>query len=156
MKPKITFLDKTKKRKLLKEFEKQYNITNLPYLIIQTGKDRYRIYSGSLSKEELNEMAKTTNIELIGTHLCKIQEGKIRLSFDILNTQEIKNQITKNIHEIKDDEVKKWMAGENLETEKEFATQYIIIKNQNNILGIGRKINNTIQNYTPKERRIRK
>src|SRR3989338_3755240 len=106
----IDLLDKTKKKKILQLLEEEYGISQLQHLFIKSGKDKIRIFSGSLSKEELNTIAKVVHVDSIGIKLLTLEnfngekEG-IRLSFDILNMPEIKSQITKNFLEITDEQL---------------------------------------------------
>ena len=156
MKPKIQLLDKSKKKKIINQLETQFGISNLPHLFIQTGKGKYRIYSGSLSKEEINILGKNLNIEIIGSRFGKIDKEKIRINFDAINIPEIKNKITKNILEIPDSLSQTWMKGEDIEFKNENEPNFVIIKNQDNFIGLGHNNKVFIQNYVPKERRIRK
>jgi NOL1/NOP2/fmu family ribosome biogenesis protein len=155
IKMKVDLLDNTKKKKMLNMLEREYGIINLSYLVLETGKGKYRIYSGGLSREELNMLAKTINIEIIGAKICKIEEDKIRLDFDIINLPEIKKQINKNTFEISDKNVKQWMQGDNLNVKTESNASYFIIKNKNDLLGTGQNAKVLIKNYIPKERRVK-
>ena len=49
---KIQILDKTKKKKLISGLE-EFGINKIQELLIRTGKERIRAYSGNLSKEEI-------------------------------------------------------------------------------------------------------
>ncbi|MEA3329900.1 MAG: hypothetical protein U9Q06_04100 [Nanoarchaeota archaeon] len=150
-----TLLSNSKKKKILNQLEKSYGINELKYLVIETGKGKYRIYSGSLSREEINELGKNLNLEIIGERFAKIDLEKPRINFDALNLPEIKSQLKEKVIEISDKEVKNWMAGENLD--KEISEEgFVVIKNKGDILGSGQNRRTFIQNYVPKERRVRK
>ena len=155
MKPKIELLDKTKKRKVLNLLDENYGVSKLPHLFIKTAKNKYRIYSGSLSKEEIIELVKNVNVELIGTRLCTIDDDDVRLTFDIMNLPIIKKQINKNIFEIPDNEVEKWLRGNNIEIETKHDGKFLAIKHKKDCLGIGMNQRDHIKNYVPKERRIK-
>ena len=152
---KVELLNSTKKKKIMQMLEKEYGISNLNYLIVQTGKGKYRIYSGGLSRDELNMLAKTIHIEIIGAKICKVEEDKIRLDFDIINLPEIKKQINKNIIEIPDKDIANWMKGDNLNIKTDLTSSYLIIKNNNDLLGTGQNAKVLIKNYVPKERRVK-
>ncbi|MEM3113417.1 MAG: hypothetical protein QXI33_03275 [Candidatus Pacearchaeota archaeon] len=152
---KTEILDKTKKKRILKILEKNYGISNLPHLFIRSG-EKIRIFSGSLSREELEMMAKTINVDLIGNKLGTLSEHDFRLNFDIMNLPIIKSQITKNIFELNDEQMKKYMQGNNLEITPMLGTKFISLKNGKDFIGIARNHKTYIQNYVPKERRIRK
>ena len=152
---KIELLDKTKKKKILKQLENFYGISDLSYLFIKSGIGKYRIFSGSLSKEELNDLAKNTHVELIGSRIANTDDEDIRISFDAINIPEIKKQITENILEINDQQAEDWMKGNNLQIEAEGKKRFIVIKHKDDFLGVGRVQGTFIKNYVPKERRIR-
>lgn len=154
---KIEILDNTKKKKLAAQLEQHYGISSLPYLVIRTGIDKYRIYTGNLSREELYEIAKNTHLELIGIKLCKIDRNDIRLNFDVLNLPEIKKRITKNIVVIDDKKADKFLKGENIEMPTNLKG-YVVIKNKDDFIGMGKASadGKVISNYIPKERRLKR
>ena len=80
---KVEILDRTKKKKIMEELDKRYGINKLDYLFIKTGKDKVRMFSGELSWDEINEIAKRINIEIIGVPLCTFVDDDLRLNFDI-------------------------------------------------------------------------
>lgn len=152
---KIELLDKTKKKKILEKLEESYGIEDLDYLFIKSGKDKIRAYSGNFSKEELNDLAKNVHVEVIGTRLVNMDQEDIRISFDTINIPKIKEQITKNIQEITEEQAEQWLKGEDLQIEPKTKARYIVIKHKKDILGVGRNHTTYIKNYVPKERRIR-
>ena len=151
---KVEILDKTKKNKILYVLEENYGIEKLPHLFIKSG-DRIRIFSGSLSREELSQLGKTLYIDLIGTKLGSIAEDNFRLSFDIMNLPIIKSQITKNILEINNEELEKWLRGGNIEINPNTENKFIPLKNNEDFFGIARNHKSFLQNYIPKERRLK-
>ena len=152
---KIELLDKTKKKKFLNLLEKSYGISNLGYLFIKSGKDKFRIFSGSLSKEELNDLAKSIHVELLGSRVANMDEENIRISFDAINIPKIKEQITENIIKVNDSQAKEWMKGNNLQISVENKVRYVAIKHKDDFLGVGRVQGDFIKNYVPKERRVK-
>jgi NOL1/NOP2/fmu family ribosome biogenesis protein len=152
---KISFLDNTKKKKLVKQLNEQLGISKIPYLLIKSGKDKVRAFSGSLSKEEINEIENEIRIELIGSRIINTNKDDIRISFDAISLPEVKSQINKNVIKINDEQAESWMKGEDLEMEVKTKARYIAIKHKNDILGLGRVQEGKIKNYVPKERRVR-
>ena len=134
--PKVEFLDKTKKKKIIEILEKDYGISELPYLLIKTGKEKIRAYSGSLSWPELNEFAKSVHVELIGSQLCTIENENSRINFDAINIPAIKHQISKNIVEINETQLNDWIRGKNLEISTELKSQFVLIKHQGDFFGV--------------------
>ena len=66
--PPIKFLYKTEKKAIMQKLE-YYGITKLPYLLIESGKEKIRGYTGSLLMEEIHELNKQIGIDLIGLYL---------------------------------------------------------------------------------------
>ncbi|MBU0760572.1 MAG: hypothetical protein KJ600_06445 [Nanoarchaeota archaeon] len=145
------FIKSSEKRKILAGLEEQYGITDLPYLLIETGKKRLRAFSGSLSKEEISDLAQLTNIELIGMYLISRKDNDLRLNFDAISL--LRNQITKNIVGINKDQFELWIRGHDLEIETQRGI--VIISFENELVGIGKSNAEKIFNYLPKERRIK-
>ena len=143
-------LQSSQKKKILNQLNNQYGITNLPYLLLQFGKEKIRLYSGNLSKEELLTLDKNLRIENIGLYFAKQQE-EIRLTLDGL--QLLKNQITKNILEINNKHTEQWLKGNDLDIQT--LPTFKILKNNNEFIGCGKSTGQKITNFVPKERRIK-
>ena len=144
-------LTSTDKKKILEQLNKQFGITSLPYLIIQFGKEKLRLYTGNLSKEELYHLDNEVRIENIGLYFAKYEGEEIRLTID--GVQLLKSQITKNILELNDNQANQWLKGNDLDiiTEKGWK----ILKHNNEFLGCGKSTGERITNFMPKERRIK-
>ena len=144
-------LSSSRKKKIIQQLENQFGITSLPYLFLQFGKDKIRVYSGNLSKENLNNLDKNTRIENMGLYFARIQPDGIRLTID--GIQLVKDQITKNIMEINNNQAKDWFKGNDLDIKAESA--FKILKNNNEFIGCGKSTGDRITNFVPKERRIK-
>ena len=144
-------LSSSRKKKIIQQLEDQFGITNLPYLFLQFGKDKIRVYSGDLSKENLNNLDKNTRIENMGLYFARIQPDGIRLTID--GIQLVKDQITKNIMEINDNQAEDWFKGNDLDIKAESA--FKILKNNDEFIGCGKSTGDRITNFVPKERRIK-
>lgn len=147
----IHFIKSSKKKEILKQLKQQFGINELPYLLIESGKEKIRGFSGHLSKDEIHTLSLIVNIELIGLYLIK-QEGDLRLSLDA--TTLLKNQITKNIIEITDVQLQDWLRGNDLLLQVERGT--IVIKHDADLIGCGKSNREKIFNYLPKDRRLKK
>jgi NOL1/NOP2/fmu family ribosome biogenesis protein len=180
MKP-LNYLKPKDKKKIIEELNNNFGITNLPYLLLATGKKKIRAYSGHLSKEEIQTLNETTNIELIGTYLINKKDTQLRLAFDAITLKEIKNQITKNIVEINEQQLQLWLRGHDLEfwmradersesainktptskTGVQLAPQTkpiigpVILKYLSDLVGTGKSNETKIFNYVPKERKLK-
>ena len=144
-------LSSSRKKKIIQQLKDQFGITSLPYLFLQFGKDKIRVYSGNLSKENLNNLDKNTRIENMGLYFARIQPDGIRLTID--GIQLVKDQITKNIMEINNNQAKDWFKGNDLDIKAESA--FKILKNNNEFIGCGKSTGDRITNFVPKERRIK-
>lgn len=147
MKP-LTSADK---KKIIKELDSQFGISELPYLVIQFGKEKLRLYSGILSKEELYYLDREVRIENIGLYFAKWESDGLRLTID--GVQLLKNQITKNIVELNDKQANEWLIGNDLDLQTEYGWK--ILKHNNELLGCGKSTGERITNFMPKERRIK-
>jgi NOL1/NOP2/fmu family ribosome biogenesis protein len=146
----VRFVRSSEKRRIEEELDNQFGITKIPYLLLETGKEKMRGFSGHVSKEEIAKLARIVNIDLIGIYVLKEENG-FRLSFDA--TQLLKDQITKNIVEINDEEYQKWIRGHDLE--KEATIGVVVIKYNEDFLGCGKSNGKIIYNYVPKDRRLK-
>ena len=113
--------------------------------VLRDNNDKIYLISNDFKNVEL-----TGRINSMGMYFCKIQNGRIRLSIE--GSQIVKGE--KNVIEIEDSEVKKWLMGEELKTEKDLKG-FVIIKNKDDYLGCGEVKEGRILNYVPKDRRIR-
>jgi len=168
-------LTSTDKKKIIEQLNKQFGITELPYLIIQFGKEKLRLYSGILSKEELYYLDNEVRIETIGLYFAKYEDQKnkstpkkdlfldapkstkdfgqneIRLTID--GVQLLKSQITKNILELNDKDADHWLSGNDLDIKSDRGWK--ILKDKDEFLGCGKSTGERITNFMPKERRIK-
>ena len=155
----MEFIYKTQKKEILEKLE-WYGITELPYLMSISGKEKVRGYSGSFSDHELRELDKDIGVELLGLYLFHIYNDEIRLSFDGMLM--LKDQITKNIIEVNEKQAKEFFQGQDIALEKEDKekwknepTGFKVIKFKDEFIGTGKLTNDRIVNYLPKERRIK-
>lgn len=148
----IHFIKSSEKKKITAELEIQFGIKKIHYLLIETGKDKIRGFSGHLSKEEIKSLSQLTNIESIGVYLLK-KEFDYRLSIEA--THLLKEQITKNILEINDLQLQQWLKGQNLEIKTKNKNTLVIQHNQD-FIGCGKSNTEKIFNYVPKDRRLKK
>ena len=145
---KMKILNSTEKKKILEQLE-QFGIEKLNYLLFQTGKEKIRGYSGNLSIQEINMLARTIRVEIIGLYLFK-QDLGLRLSLDA--TQILKP--SKKIINTNDIQAQSWLKGEdlNITTNQQ---GFVIIKHNQDFLGSGKSAGNLILNFIPKERRLK-
>lgn len=146
------FIKSSEKKDILKELNEQFGITEIPYLLIESGKEKIRAFSGSLSKEEIMKIGEIANVEGVGFYFLKKEETGIRPSFEGLIM--LKEQITKNILDIDDKQLEQWIRGHDLEITVPQGVYAIRCKSD--FFGCGKSNGIKIFNYVPKERRIKK
>jgi NOL1/NOP2/fmu family ribosome biogenesis protein len=145
------FIKSKEKKRILKELEDTYGISELNYLLIETGKKKIRAFSGDLSKEEISQLSEIINIEIIGMYLLSQKDVDLRLNFDAVPL--LRHQITKKIIKITKDQYELWMRGHDLELKA--PKGIAVIKYGDNLIGIGRSNEEKIFNYVPKERKLK-
>ena len=146
------FVKSSEKKDMLKELNEQFGISELPYLLIESGKEKIRAFSGSLSKEEIVKMGSLANVEGVGVYLLKKEETGLRLSFEALML--LRKQITKNILDIDESQLQLWIRGRDLELN--IPAGVYAIRHGNDFFGCGKSNGQILFNYVPKERRLRK
>ena len=103
-----------------------------------------------LSNDFKNVSVEKIRVNSLGLFFGRTQDGMIRLSIE--GSQLVKGD--KNVIEIKDEDVKKWLMGEELKTEQDLKG-FVIIKNKEDYLGCGGVKEGRILNYVAKDRRIK-
>ena len=146
----IEFIRTPEKRRLVEQLKEQFGIEKLPYLLIESGKEKIRAYSGIVVKEEIKELGKSLNIEAIGLYFIR-KEHDLRLSFDAPHL--ISEQITNKIVDINEKELNSWLHGIDLRIPAEKGT--VIIRHKKDLVGSGKSTGEKILNHVPKEKRLK-
>lgn len=146
----IHFIKTPEKRRIIEVLNEQFGIEELPYLLIESGKEKIRAFSGSLSKDEIAKLSEIAHIETIGLYLIR-KENEYRLGLDATNL--LKEQIKKSIIELTEDEFQKWIRGHDIE--KKAKRGIYIIKYKEDFIGCGKSNEEIIFNYVPKDRRLK-
>ncbi|MEK6845031.1 MAG: hypothetical protein AABX44_02125 [Nanoarchaeota archaeon] len=141
-------------QEILSKLKEQFEIQKIPGRLIKIGKEKIFLFNGDFSDEQIKKLEKIVFIEKMGIYIGAIfpPTGEIRLSIE--GTQILKNQITKNIFEINNEQLDNWMQGEELNIQTGLKG-IIVIKHKNNYLGCGKASENKIGNFIPKSRRLR-
>ena len=146
----LRFIKSGEKKRLLAELEDHFGIKKLPYILVETGKQKVRGFSGTMTREEIRELSGIANVEIIGAYLIK-RDRDLRLSLDA--THILADQINKNVIEINDEQLDEWLRGNNLDIKK--GSGVMVIRHKNDFIGCGISDGKKIINHVPKERRIR-
>lgn len=149
----INFIKSSQKKQVVEKLNEIYGITNIPYLLVESGKEKVRAFSGHLSKEEIIKLSEIAKVEVVGLYLLK-QEGEndIRLSFDAPII--LKDQISKNIIELNETLFHLWIRGNDLDLPA--IKGNVVLKYDGDFVGCGKSNGIKIFNYVPKDRRLRK
>ncbi len=148
----LKFIKSSQKRKIIEKLNQQFGIQSLPYLLMKSGKEKIRAFSGHLSKEEIKTLSYLTNIEIIGLYMFKEENNEFRLTIDA--THLLKQQISKNIIEINEQQLQDWLKGNNLDINASEGVK--IIKNNEDFIGSGKSNGQKLFNYIPKDRRLKR
>ena len=96
-------LANTDKKKIIEQLNKQFGITTLNGLAIKFGEEKLRLYTGSLSKEDLyhldNELRTKIIDELNITANFEIQKFMLKHKYDEIR-RFVSNQNIKEIHQV--------------------------------------------------------
>lgn len=157
---KIQILDRTKKKKLLSELG-EFGLEKIPELLIRSGSERIRAYSGDLSTEEIMGLWRILPIEAIGLYVAKEKIDKngvreVRLSVDALHLW--KNQIKDKIIILSEEEEKEWFKSNKVDLEKPTKFKgFVVIKSadEKDLIGTAKVSDEgkKLLGFLPKERR---
>ncbi len=149
---KLQILNTRELKEIKKALTKQFNFKGkLPYVFLISPRNRLYIINKDLSRIDLNKLG--TKIDSLGLYFGEYKNTTIRLSME--GSILIAKHSSKNILELTDPEIKKWLKGEDLFKDLGKKSKFIILKHKKDILGCGRYKQERIFNYVPKERRMR-
>jgi NOL1/NOP2/fmu family ribosome biogenesis protein len=141
------------KQKIIRKLKEQFGISHVPGFIVQRGAERLFLFQGSFTPRQITELEQNrTAVERVGMYFAKEIRDEIRLSIDGINL--LKDQITKNIFELNDEQYKQWMQGEELLIETGKKT-FLVMKYKDDFVGMGKASAEKISNYVPKNRRLK-
>ena len=148
-----SFIRSSEKKRIIEQLNQQFGIEKIPYLLIESGREKIRAFSGNLSKEEILQLTSITLIENIGIYFLS-KEDTLRITLDAAHL--LKDQITKNILEIDEIQLHDWLRGKDLILNNPIQSGPYIIKYNSDIVGYGKSNGVKIFNYIPKDRRLKK
>ena len=150
--PSLKFIDGKDRKKLLRKLNEQFGIENLLGTIIKNKQDQFFIFQGNYTRKQIRELEQVANIDRIGIYFTSQLNKEFRLSIE--GTRILKDQITKNIVELTDQEAETWIMGHEIEKTTNLKG-FVIIKYKDEFLGTGKASENKITNYIPKSRRLK-
>tara|TARA_Y100000034_G_scaffold45400_1_gene55842 strand:+ start:20607 stop:21065 length:459 start_codon:yes stop_codon:yes gene_type:complete len=148
----LKILNKNEKQEIINKLNRQFEIKNIPGIILRRGEEKLFLFSGNFNEKQIKNLERTVPIERIGVYFAKIIKDEIRLSIE--GTQILKNQINKNIFELNKEQIDLWMKGQELNI-KTGEKGFLVMKYKNDFLGCGKASIEKITNFIPKSRRLK-
>ncbi|MBW2992217.1 hypothetical protein KY345_03295 [Candidatus Woesearchaeota archaeon] len=144
----LKFLKSKQIKQILKLIEEQWGFSSeLDYTFLINTKGDIFIVNRDIEKIEFEKL----RINNLGLYFAEYRNNELRLGIE--GSQIIGKNAKKGILEIDDDQLKRYMKGEELEIEKE-DTGFLLIKNNDDFFGCSKIKNNKLLNFFPKSRRI--
>jgi NOL1/NOP2/fmu family ribosome biogenesis protein len=158
---KIQIMDRSKKKKFVAGLS-DLGMKKIPEMLVKTGKERVRAFSGSLNKDDIYDIWRLLSIEGIGLYVGKDMVNRngvreVRLSLDGMHVW--KEQLTERVFVLTEEQEEVWFKGNEVELteEQKMDDGFVSVKSADgkDFVGNG-KIGNdgaTLYGYLPKERR---
>lgn len=147
---KFEVLSRKQKKEIEKELEKIYGLKlEFPYTLLKTGKNKIRIFTGEITKKELNFLASLLRIESVGLPFLNLEKG-YRIAFDAAT---IFGKKAKSFVSLNRSQAKEWIEGKTIKVEWAKEEKFVFVKYEEDILGIGKLSKGQLLNFVPKERR---
>lgn len=154
----LKFMNSSEKKRIENKLSQQFGIKNIPGTLISKGKEKLFLFSGALSPKDIKKIEENAIIEKVGVYFAKIvidsRTSKEQIRLSIEGTHILKEQIKKNIFELNNEQLNKWMRGEELNI-KTGKRGFLVMKYKDDYLGCGKASEEKITNFIPKNRRIR-
>ena len=156
---KINILSRAKKKKFTEGLN-DLGIKKIPQMLVRSGKERIRAFSGSLDREQIMDIWKLLPIEGIGLYVGKDMVNRngiheIRISLDGMHIW--KEQLTKRVLCLTEKQEVDWFLGKNIElSEKQnIEAGFANVRAGEDFIGTGKvgADGKTLFSFLPKERR---
>ena len=149
MKENLKFLNRKETKPIIKMIKEQWGAeAELECFFLKNTKDKVFIINRKISEVGIERL----RINSLGLYLGEIAKDGFRLSIE--GSQIIGPSAKKNIADINNDELRKWLKGEDLEKETA-AEGYAILRHEGDFVGCGKVKENKILNFVPKARRVK-
>ena len=161
----IQIMDRAKKKKFVAELE-DLGMKKIPQMLVRSGKERIRAFSGSLNKDDIYDIWRLLPIEGVGLYVGKDMVNRngvkeARLSLDGMHVW--KEQLTEKVLVLTEEQEEEWFAGKNIELNEEQKKKFEGIKgfvsvrssDDKDFIGNGKLGDEgaTLFGFLPKERR---
>jgi len=146
---KLIILNKKAIKEIQKLIKKQFNAApTFDYAFLQDKENKIYI----VNKEVFDINLENLNINSFGLYFGQIKNNELILSIEA--AQLIGPYAKKNIIELTNTQLKQWLKGEDIPTNKK-TSGFVIIKHNNDFFGTGKIKQNRIINFIPKQRRLK-
>jgi len=116
MQSQINIIPQYETKKILAKLKENYGISSFPEnsKLAMRGKEKIFLFTGNINEKQISEIDSIAQIEGLGVYFGKYDDkNNIRLTIE--GTQLFKNQITRNIVELKNkSQAEEWMMGREL------------------------------------------
>jgi len=156
---KINILSRAKKKKFIEGLG-SLGIKKIPQMLIRSGKERIRAFSGNLDREQIMNIWHLLPIEGVGLYVGKDMINRngvheIRLSLDGMHV--LKEQLTKRVLKLDEEQEKTWFLGRDVDLNEEQKAKegFVSVKAGEDFVGVGKvgADGDKLFSFLPKERR---
>jgi len=160
---KIQIMDNAKKKKFIAGLS-ELGLKKIPQMLVKSGEERVRAFSGDMDKDEIYEIWRLLPIEGVGLYVGKDMINRngvheIRLSLDGMHIW--KEQLTERVFVLTEEQEEEWFKGKNVDlTEKQIgkiSDGFVSVKSADgkDFVGNGKigDSGKTLFSFLPKERR---
>lgn len=149
----MKILNHKQRKEIQDKLTEQFGVKKIPNVLVKFGEEKIFAFSGNLTL--LQKLQELTRIEGVGNYIAKEQREEIRLSIE--GTHLFKNQITKNIFELNEQQLKNWMHGSEilLDSKDKIKKGFVVMKYKDDFIGTGKASEHKITNFIPKIRRLK-
>lgn len=164
MKAEIIILNSKDRKLMRQELEKEFGITELPELVYFCLNEKERVYVTNKEIFEIEQESIRTNA--FGMYFGTFMKDGFRLSIE--GCELLKDSFVRQKIQITIDQRNAWLKGEhiditneqwteiNKETKEDEKGNYYSLFYNNDVIGMGKLKDNSIINYLPKARRLKK
>jgi len=155
----IDVLSRAKKKKFIEGLS-DLGIRKIPQMLVRSGKERIRAFSGDLDREAVMNIWHLLPIEGIGLYVGKDMVNRngvreVRLSLDGMHVW--KNQLGERVIDLDEEQERDWFLGRDIElsSEQKIEAGFVCVRSGKDFVGIGKvgADGKMLFGFLPKERR---
>jgi NOL1/NOP2/fmu family ribosome biogenesis protein len=156
---KINILSRAKKKKFIEGLS-NLGIKKIPQMLVRSGKERIRAFSGSLDREQIMDIWRLLPIEGVGLYVGKNMMNRngvreVRMSLDGMHVW--KEQLTKRVLCLTEKQEVDWFLGKNIDLNEKQKMEkgFVSVKSETDFVGTGKigADGDKLFSFLPKERR---